>query len=167
MAGAASDAAAGASQSEDLGALLPELVRFAYGLTGSRGDAEDLTQGAIERFLKRPRAAESPRAYLRRSILNAFLRQRDRSRALGVAHRLITPTQRTTVERPGAALTDIERALAVLSPLQRAVVMHRYLLDRSIADTAADLSMPQGSVRRIASEAIALLRLSPLFQEAE
>lgn len=99
--GAAGDARTGRSRSENLGSLLPELLRFAHGRTGSHGGAGDLTQGAIERFLKRPRAAESPRAHLRRWILNTFLRQR--GRALGAAHRLITPTQRSTVERPGAA----------------------------------------------------------------
>ncbi|MBE7195401.1 MAG: RNA polymerase sigma factor [Gordonia polyisoprenivorans] len=160
-------AAAGATNGTALQTLLPDLVRYAYGLTGSCHEAEDLTQGAIEMLLKQPRNAASASAYLRRSILNAYLRQRSRNTSLAAAQRLITPTHRPETEIPEPASTDLAGALALLSPLQRAVVVHRYLLDRSIATTATDLRVPEGSVRRIASEALALLRRSPLFKEAE
>lgn len=158
---------AGRADDSGLQALLPELVRYAYALTGSREEAEDLTQGSIETFLKKPRNAESTLAYLRRSILHAYLRQRSRSRALTAAQRLIRPNQRVNPADPEPATADVGRALALLSPVQRAVVVHRYLLDRSIATTASELNVPEGSVRRIASEALALLRTSPLFKEAE
>ena len=167
MAAADRRTVAGRADDSALQALLPELVRYAYALTGSREEAEDLTQSSIETFLKRPRNAESTSAYLRRSILHAYLRQRNRNSALTAAHRLIRPTQRRNSENPEPATADVGRALAVLSPLQRAVVVHRYLLDRSILTTASELNVPEGSVRRIASEALALLRTSPLFKEAE
>src|SRR3954465_4768180 len=50
------------------------LVRFAYGLTGDRGHAEDLAQTALAKAYAswpRVRRAEDPDAYVRRILVNA------------------------------------------------------------------------------------------------
>jgi DNA-directed RNA polymerase specialized sigma24 family protein len=45
-------------------------MRTAALLTGSRQDAEDLLQAALERLLRRGRRLDNPRGYLRRTMHN-------------------------------------------------------------------------------------------------
>jgi DNA-directed RNA polymerase specialized sigma24 family protein len=56
-------------------------------------------------------------------------------------------------------------ALATLSPRQRAVLVLRYYLDLSEADTAATLGIAAGSVKRYSADALATLRIAPSLRE--
>jgi len=57
-----------------------------------------------------------------------------------------------------ATRLDLTRALAVLTVKQRALVVMRYLEDRSVAEVAEVLGIAQGTVKRQCADAVAKLR---------
>jgi RNA polymerase sigma-70 factor (sigma-E family) len=139
------------------------LVRFGYGLTGDLGLAEDLAQTALARACAswpRVRRAASPDAYVRRIMINSnrTLIRRRRVREL------LTSTPPDVVSR-GAAGPEHEHRPELISALQRlpagqrAVVVLRYWLDMTEADTAAALGCSVGNVKSQAARALAKLRL--------
>jgi len=140
------------------------MVRLAYALTGDRGHAEDLAQTAFARAYaswRRVSRAGNPEAYVRRIVINE---NRNRFRKRRVPEHL---TDR--VPDPGA-LADpagehddrpaLLAALAALGPRQRAVVVLRYWLDMTEAETAAALGCSAGTVKSQASRALVRLRRS-------
>jgi RNA polymerase sigma-70 factor, ECF subfamily len=72
---------------ESLGSHVQRLYRAAYGLTGSRQDAEDLVQDTFERVLRRPRFVrrEQDLAYLLRVLRNTWISSKRAQRAVAVA----------------------------------------------------------------------------------
>jgi RNA polymerase sigma factor (sigma-70 family) len=56
--------------------------------------------------------------------------------------------------------TTVIRAMRALAPRERAVVVLRYYLDLSEADTAAELGVTVGTVKSTASRALAKLRVT-------
>jgi RNA polymerase sigma-70 factor (sigma-E family) len=145
----------------------PAMVRLAYALTGDVGHAEDLAQSAFARAYAswgRVRRAGDPDAYVRRIVINA-----NRSRFRG---RRVTEELRGDLaeslggQQPGpeerSALLD---ALNRLGPRQRAVIVLRYWLDLSEAETAAALNCSVGTVKSQASRALATLRKNAAAQE--
>jgi len=73
---------------------------------------------------------------------------------------------------PGSAPGPEERsavldALRVLGPRQRAVVVLRYWLDMSEAETAAALNCSTGTVKSQASRALATLRKTAIVEGVE
>jgi RNA polymerase sigma-70 factor (sigma-E family) len=128
------------------------LVRLAYLLTGSQAVAEDLVQDV---FIKaRPRLAdiEKPAAYLRRAVTNASWSW----------HRRRQREARHLDHRPAivAGTYDIEifDALARLSPRRRSVLVLRYYLDLSEAETADSLGWRIGTVKSTTHRALQDLR---------
>ena len=71
---------------DTLGADVERLYRAAYGLCGSRQDAEDLVQHTYERVLRRPRFVrrDDDLAYLLRVLRNTWVSSRRGGRALTV-----------------------------------------------------------------------------------
>ena len=137
----------------------PAMVRLAYGLTGDAGHAEDVAQAAFARAYAswgRVRRAADPEAYLRRIVINEN-RRRFRKQRVAEALPGVLPDRGAAV--PGledrSALID---ALRTLGPRQRAVVVLRYWLDLSEAETAAALNCSVGTVKSQASRALATLR---------
>ena len=142
------------------------LARFAYGLTGDRGLAEDLAQTALANAYaawSRVRRADDPDAYLRRIVLNAhrtsFRKPRVREKLTG------TPEYHAgaAVPDPGRQNEDRDAVMAALLALparQREVVVLRYLLDLTDSQVAATLQCSVGTVRSQASRALAKLRSS-------
>lgn len=135
------------------------LTGYAYLLTGSVPDAEDLVQEALLRvFLRRPAAGPVTEAYVRRAILNLYVdghRRRRRWRA--VEHLLarddVGPAADVVVE----ARAEVQAALAQLPRQQRACVVLRYYEDLT-ADAIADrLGLAPGTVKRYLSLATARL----------
>lgn len=139
------------------------MVRLGYALTGDLGHAEDLAQTAFARAYAswpRVRRAGDPDSYVRQILINE---NRNRFRRRRVAEQL---TDRVP-ERSGvdAAAGHDERsallaALWALGPRQRAVVVLRYWLDLTEAETAAALGCSVGTVKSQASRALARLRQS-------
>jgi RNA polymerase sigma-70 factor (sigma-E family) len=138
----------------------PAMVRLAYALSGDVGHAEDLAQAAFARAYAswgRVRRAGDPDAYVRRIVINEH---RGRFRKHRVAEELrgdLADTEGGQQQGPEEqqALLD---ALRCLGPRQRAVVVLRYWLDLSEAETAAALNCSVGTVKSQASRALATLR---------
>jgi len=139
----------------------PGVVRLAYGLTGDLGHAEDVAQAAFTKaYTSWPRIsrAGNPDAYVRQIVINE---NTNRFRKRRVAEQL---TDLLPEGDSGDAVRDIDdrtalmSALRKLGPRQRAVVVLRYWLDLSEAETAALLSCSVGTVKSQASRALAALR---------
>jgi RNA polymerase sigma-70 factor (sigma-E family) len=144
------------------------LVRFAYGLTGDRGHAEDLAQIALAKAYAswpRVRRAEDPDAYVRRILINA---NHHRFRKRRVAeHRGEAPDEPAVAD--GTAALDQREALVAalmeLPPKQRAVVVLRYWDGLTETQAAAVLGCSVGTVKSQASRALAKLRTSTQLQD--
>lgn len=152
----------------------PAMVRLGYALTGDTGHAEDLAQAAFARAYAswgRVRRAGDPDAYVRRIVINEH---RNRFRKRRVPEELRGDLADAPLDgQPGGqgpepgeqqALLD---ALRALGPRQRAVVVLRYWLDLSEAETAAALNCSVGTVKSQTSRALATLRKHADITEGE
>ncbi len=144
------------------------LVRFAYGLTGDRGHAEDLAQTALAKAYAswpRVRRAEDPDAYVRRILINANHR-RFRKRRVD-EHAGDAPAEPAVTD--GTAAFDEREALVAalmeLPPKQRAVVVLRYWDGLTETQAATVLGCSVGTVKSQASRALAKLRKSNQLQD--
>lgn len=146
-------------------AVGPILFRTAVVITGDRGHAEDLVQTTLLRTARRWSAAsESPKAYAFRVLINLG---HDRTRQLQrrVPEDLnaaldMQPSARPHVDQmeeieDRQLLTD---ALGQLTAAQREVVVLRFLVDLSVADTAEVLRVSEGTVKSTTAKATARLR---------
>src|SRR5690348_13876973 len=148
----------------------PVMVRLGYALTGDVGHAEDLAQAAFARAYAswgRVRRAGDPDAYVRRIVINAH---RSRFRR----HRVAEELRGDLADAPGGAAqpgpeerSELLDALGRLGPRQRAVVVLRYWLDLSEAETAAALGCSVGTVKSQASRALATLRKATSLPEQD
>jgi RNA polymerase sigma-70 factor (sigma-E family) len=136
------------------------LLRFAFMLTHDRGRAEDLVQEAlvkVHRRWGRVVAAEQPEAYVRGIVTHEFLSWRRRCSS-GETPGVI-PSK--PVQDPSAAVDErdaVWRALAVLPPRQRAVLVLRFYEDMPDAQIASVLECAVGTVASLASRGLATLR---------
>ena len=151
----------------------PAMVRLAYGLTGDLGHAEDVAQAAFARaYASWSRVARTgdPDAYVRRIVINEnnsrFRRRRVTERLVDAVPEPSGPRAADTADALGdsAALLN---ALRRLGPRQRAVVVLRFWMDMSEAETAAALGCSVGTVKSQASRALAALRDSAELMEGE
>jgi len=151
----------------------PAMVRLAYGLTGDLGHAEDVAQAAFARaYASWSRVARTgnPEAYVRRIVINE---NNSRFRRRRVAERLVDAVPEPSGQRAADtadALGDsaaLLNALRRLGPRQRAVVVLRFWMDMSEAETAAALGCSVGTVKSQASRALAALRDSAELMEGE
>jgi RNA polymerase sigma-70 factor (ECF subfamily) len=128
-------------------------------VTRNRHEAEELTQDAFVRVLEhweRVGEMDDPRAYLHRTAMNAF-RSRYRRTVLAARRTLgVTPADDATadVDARDAAV----RALAPLSPRQRAAVVLIDLLGYPSKDAARMLGIRASTVRMHVSRAHAALK---------
>ncbi|WP_411083887.1 SigE family RNA polymerase sigma factor [Streptomyces sp. cmx-18-6] len=128
--------------------------------------AEDLVQETLSRMYVlwgRARRIDNPAAYAQTVLVRTFLTHRRRRSA----------SERPLAElpegpRPGSSRADPDdpalrmtllRALAQLTPKDRAVVVLRYWEDRSIEETAAALQVSQAAVRTRCVRALGRLRV--------
>lgn len=140
-----------------------ELYRFAYLLCGDAHRAHDLVQLALERtFRAWSRVGDGePFAYARRVVATARIDTWRRTRReVSVEHETLAGLERrSTTDPSGVEDRDrIVRALLALPVKQRRVVLLRYVLDRSEAETAAELGIAVGTVKSTGSRALARLR---------
>jgi RNA polymerase sigma-70 factor (sigma-E family) len=142
----------------------PAMVRLAYALTGDAGHAEDIAQTAFTRAYAawpRVRGAGDPDAYVRRIVINEN-RKRFRKHRVPEDLHADPPAIAATAASQAAAGPEERQALLDalnrLGPRQRAVVVLRYWLDLSEAETAAALNCSVGTVKSQASRALATLR---------
>lgn len=132
----------------------PNSVRLAYLLTRSADVAEDLTQDAFTVVHGRYEGLESPGGYLRVTLTNLCYRwhrtNRRDERRLRLVHAGSAPH-----DVPTEYLND---ALGALPYRQRAVLVLRYWSGLSEAEIAKTLNCRPGTVKSLASRALAQLR---------
>jgi RNA polymerase sigma-70 factor (sigma-E family) len=137
------------------------LLRIAHALTGDRESAQDLVQGALAKAYARwPRIHSDAEAYVRKIIYNdraSAWRRPARRNEVFVAD----VPDRATEGRHDQDVTDritVRNALLALPARQRAVLVMRYLEDRSVEETAEALGCRPGTVASQASRALVKLR---------
>jgi RNA polymerase sigma-70 factor (sigma-E family) len=139
------------------------LLRAAFLLTGHHGDAEDLVQTTLMRVALRWRAVrQSPHAYAQRVLLNLSRNHwRDKARRPRVAGNLSPDEAGESVHAGFEQIGDrvlLRSALQGLSEHQREIVVMRFILDLSVAEIAAVLEIPEGSVKSATHRALGALR---------
>lgn len=159
--GGAGDSAA-CSFEACVAAWTPELARLAYLLTGDHDAADEIvadTLFAAWRQWSTVTAAGSPRAYVRRIVVNLSA-SRVRTMVRGRAGlRLLAALTRSTTPAPDVSTgIDVRRALASLPDGQRVCVVLRYGLDLSEAEVAEVLGISAGTVKSQTSKAARRLR---------
>ena len=143
--------------------------RTAYLITGSAAEAEDAAQEAFIKAYKalaRFRAEADPRPWLLQIVANEA---RNRMRASGRRHS--AELRLVDAYRPGDAAPSPEAAavaaegtsqllrnINALSYEDRLVIAARYLLELDVAETAAALGVPEGTVKSRLSRALTRLR---------
>lgn len=156
-------------QSEQAGRSFDDFVRTtargmhrtALLLTG--GDhhlAEDLTQATYTKvFLAwgRVAAVDDPVAYTRRVLTRTYLSHR-RLRRSGERPTDVLPEPQAPGADDRSARLDLVAALGQLAPRDRVVVVLRYWLDLSVAETATSLGIGEAAVRQRARRALTRLR---------
>ncbi|EWM13263.1 SigE family RNA polymerase sigma factor [Kutzneria sp. 744] len=142
------------------------LQHAAYLLTGDRHQAEDDVQTVLVRvYTAWPRIRrQDPFAYARKVLANMVI---DRWR-----RPIREDATEELPERPIPDLADgvatqewLLRALALLSPRERTIVVLRHFWDLSEADVAVELKVSVGTVKSTASRALAKMRMSEALME--
>lgn len=135
--------------------------RLAYGLTGDLGHAEDVTQAAFAKaYASWGRVIRSgdPEAYMRRIVINENHRRFRKHRVTEDLPGVLPETVAADAAGEWDERAAVLAALRSLGPRQRAVVVLRYWMDLSEAETAAALGCSVGTVKSQASRALAALR---------
>jgi RNA polymerase sigma-70 factor (sigma-E family) len=150
-------------------ARTPHLLRSAWLLCGDTHHAEDLVQETLAKVYVRwhrrlGTPIDNPAAYAQTTLVRTFLSARRRRWSSELPY--AAPPDGVQPDR--VAETDLQvlvaQALAGLAPTDRAVLVLRYLEDRSVADVAAQLGVSEGAVRNRSMRA--LDRLRPLLEPA-
>ncbi len=134
-----------------------QLLRSAYLLTGDLARAEDLVQDALVKVAVRWRRLRdgNPTAYARTIIVRDNVSSWRRRRREVTVETVVGT--RAVSSDPDAELV-VRRALARLTPAQRAVVVLRHFDDLSERETADVLGVSVGTVKSQNSAALARLR---------
>ena len=140
------------------------LLRAALVMLDSREEAEDAVQTVLLRTFRRwEHAKQAPEAYSRAVLVNVC---RERWR-----HRARHP-EAPGISADAGQLADVisfaeavdrrhvlVRVLRRLPAVQREVLVFRYLLDATVAETAAALGVAEGTVKSAASRGLEQLRV--------
>ncbi|MDB5305962.1 MAG: polymerase subunit sigma [Gemmataceae bacterium] len=139
------------------------LYRYAYRLSGTAADAEDLTQEAFGKALARLpqlRDQERAKAWLYRILRNAYLhRVRDQKR-----HRVVPLDavgdlpERSAEELPEIEPARLQQALNELDEAFRTPIILYYFDDFSYRDIAEQMNLPIGTVMSRLARGKAYLR---------
>jgi RNA polymerase sigma-70 factor (sigma-E family) len=137
------------------------LLRGAFLVCGDTHLAEELLEGALAKLATRwgRLRAEDPDGYVRRVLyrdaVSSWRRARRESLDLPLEP---LPADGSGYLGGGGDRIDLERALELLTPRQRAVLVLRFFEDRTESDTAEALGLSTRSVRSQTDAAIAALR---------
>lgn len=144
-------------------ARTPHLYRSAWLLCGDRHEAEDLVQETLAKVYVRTHrrlgpALANPSAYAHTVLTRTFISARRRRSSTETPYDDLPET--STLDHAEAAdlRTSLVEAMAGLSPVDRAVVVLRYLDDRPVAEVAEVLGLTSGAVRNRSIRALARLR---------
>ncbi|TDE97417.1 sigma-70 family RNA polymerase sigma factor [Occultella glacieicola] len=143
----------------------PALLRYVVSLTGDEAFAQDVVQETLVRAWRHPEIMdrdEGPRrAWLFTVARNLVIDDRRSARNNRERSTDHLP-ERSTGDETMAVLDSwlITEALLGLSPDHRAVVVGAYFGGRSVADLAAELEVPPGTVKSRMHYAMRALRLA-------
>ncbi|GAA1381461.1 SigE family RNA polymerase sigma factor [Catellatospora chokoriensis] len=118
-----------------------------HAFVGSHAEAQDLVQEAFCRAFGKWSVVsryDDPYAWVRRVAWNLAVSRWRRGRLVRLWQRDLAPPD---VPEPTANDVDLTRALAKLPKDQRQAVVLHYLADMSIADIAAFMNSPEGTVK--------------------
>lgn len=135
------------------------MLQTAWLLTGDRYLAQDLVQDALARMFQvwgRRGSIDSPEAYAQTVLVRTYLSMR-RRRMFFERPAPDIPDLAERKDDPDLRLT-LESALTLLSPGDRAVLVLRYLCDRSVEQVAVDLNRSPAAIRNLSKRALARLR---------
>jgi len=140
----------------------PALVAYAYLLVGDLDRAQDLAQEALARAFGRPRRGTDltwVEAYVRRTILNAFLDGTRRDRLWARSRHLFVvgderPCEGDALAARTADHVDVQQALALLPPRERACVVLRFYDDLTVPAIAERLDISEGAAKRYLSDGV-------------
>ncbi|MBA2955285.1 SigE family RNA polymerase sigma factor [Nocardioides sp. MAH-18] len=142
------------------------LVRSAYLLMQDEGLAEDLVQTALTKSWFAWQRIDDPEAYVRRVMVTTATSWW-RRRWIGETpsgERLAEDA--VVVADPSAESQDLWDAIGRLPRRQRAVVVLRYMEDRTESETAELMGCSVGTVKSQCAKALAKLRVDPAVGSA-
>lgn len=141
-------------------AASPSLLRAALVLLDSREDAEDALQVTLLRTYRRwEQAKEAPHGYARAVLVNACReRWRHRNRHPEISQDVNELANVVSFAEAVDRRHVLVRALRQLPGIQREVLVCRYLLDATVAETATALDIAEGTVKSAASRGLDQLR---------
>ena len=138
-----------------------QLYRSAWLLCGNAHEAEDLVQETLAKVYVRWRRRfggqiDNPAAYAQTVLVRAWI---DTQRRRGSRERPVEAVPDEGVHDADAELRlALRNALDALEPLDRAVLVRRYLDDAPVADVAAELGISSGAVRNRSMRALERVR---------
>lgn len=150
-------------------ARTPQLLRSAWLLCGDRHTAEDLVQETLAKVYVRwhrrlGARIDNPAAYAQTALVRTFLSGR-RRRSSGELPYADVPEESGQDHAPASDLRiALLQALDGLAPLDRAVLVLRYLEDLGVAEVADRIGTSPGAVRTRTSRA--LDRIRPLLDSS-
>ena len=133
-------------------AILPDLRRYCYSLTGSVADADDLVQSVLEKILRKPAPADVPvLKWAFRICSNMWI---DEYRARQVRNNAVdNELEQATLAVDSEAtiqldetLKQVQLALAQLEPEQRQIISLIAMRGMSYQEVANILQIPTGTV---------------------
>jgi RNA polymerase sigma-70 factor (ECF subfamily) len=142
------------------------LVVQLYALCGDLADAEDAVQEGFVTALRKQRqlaGVQNPEAWIRTTAVN-HLRSRWRHAAVVRKYQPRVPGPQAPLE-VGPEHVAIVTALARVDADQRQVVVLHYLADLGTAEIAAELGIPEGTVKSRLSRA--RTKLADLLEDRE
>ena len=146
----------------------PRLIGLLTAMGGSRSDAEEIAQDAYVALLKhwdRVQSYEDPEAWVRTVAIRKLISRHRRYSVQRVGmSRLVAGYEPATKDLSPEGV-DLARALSELPLKLRTVVLLHYVLDHSVEQISAQLSLPVGTVKSRLARARA--RLEPLLTEQE
>lgn len=156
-----------ASFQEFAAARTPALLRAAFLLCGNHHEAEDLVQETLAKLyvVWGRKRLDNPVAYARTTLTRTFVSSR---RKLSSTERpsdtLLQDARHRSVPPDGPAQADVDlhldlvAQLRLLAPLDRAVLVLRYLDDASVRETADAVGVSEQVVRTRSLRALKRIR---------
>jgi RNA polymerase sigma-70 factor (sigma-E family) len=145
-------------------ARTPQLYRAAWLMCGDAHRAEDLVQDTLAKVYVRWHRRlgppiEHPVAYAHTTLARTFISaQRRRSTHETPIEHLPEPVEPDARDGDAVTRLALRAALEELAPMDRAVLVLRYLEDVSVAETAEALGVSPGAVRNRTVRALDRLR---------
>ena len=139
----------------------PALLRTAVLMTGDRKKAEDLIQDTLLKAWRnwgKVSNAQEPAAYVRRILLNIYLKAADRRWNGEVPSDEVERTDSSDFVLEVHARQDLFSALRQLTPGQRTILVLRFYQDLTEQQTADALGCSVGTVKSQTSRGLRSLR---------